>query len=63
MFNQKFNVSSVFLPDKPGNYKKTLRKSDDLINLVDILPTIIESTGNKIPKNFYKQLQYLFFEI
>ena len=25
--------------------------SNDLINLVDILPTIIESTGNKIPKN------------
>ena len=26
-------------------------KNIDLINLVDILPTIIESTGNKIPKN------------
>lgn len=34
MFNQKFNVSSVFLPDQPGNYKKTLRKNDDLINLL-----------------------------
>ena len=30
---------------KPGT------TSNDLINLVDILPTIIESTGNKIPKN------------
>lgn len=30
---------------KPGS------KNSDLINLVDILPTIIEATGNKIPKN------------
>jgi UDP-glucose 4-epimerase len=34
MFNQKFNVSSINLPDQPGNYKKTLRKNDDLINLL-----------------------------
>ncbi len=38
MFNQRFNVSSINLPDQPGNYKKTLRKNDDLINLLGWSP-------------------------
>ena len=38
MFNKKFNVSSINIPDQPGNYKKTLRKNDDLLNLLGWKP-------------------------
>lgn len=34
MFKNKFDVDSYYIPDQPGNYKKTLRKNDDLINLL-----------------------------
>ena len=35
---RKFNVSSINIPDQPGNYKKTLRKNDDLLNLLGWKP-------------------------
>ena len=38
MFNNRFNVSSINIPDQPGNYKKTLRKNDDLLNLLGWKP-------------------------
>ncbi len=31
MFNKRFNVKSINIPDQPGNYKKTLRENDDLL--------------------------------
>ena len=31
MFKLKFGAKSVFIPDQPGNYKKTLRKNDNLL--------------------------------
>ena len=31
MFKNKFNVSSVNIPDQPGNYRKTLRINDDML--------------------------------
>jgi len=38
MFNKRFNVSSVFINDQPGNYRETLRTNDDLINLLNWHP-------------------------
>ncbi len=38
MFRIRFNAKSVFIPDQPGNYKKTLRKNDNLINLLNWKP-------------------------
>jgi len=38
MFKNKFDVKSVNIPDQPGNYKKTLRKNDDLLNLLGWKP-------------------------
>ena len=32
MFRDKFGVSSVYIPDQPGNYRKTLRENDDSLN-------------------------------
>lgn len=29
MFKQRFNVEAVYLPDQPGNYRKTLRENND----------------------------------
>ncbi len=34
MFKNKFDVSSINIPDQPGNYKRTLRKNDDLLDLL-----------------------------
>ncbi len=39
MFRSRFNAKSILIPDQPGNYKRTLRKNDDLINLLDWKPT------------------------
>ena len=31
-FKEKFpNIESVYLPDQPGNYRKTLRENDDML--------------------------------
>ena len=38
MFKQKYNTSSVTIPDQRGNYRETLRVNDDLINLLDWKP-------------------------
>lgn len=38
MFKKRFDVNSTNIPDQPGNYKKTLRKNDDLINLLGWKP-------------------------
>ena len=38
LFNKKFNVSSINLPDQPGNYRKTLRENDDTLKLLNWTP-------------------------
>ncbi len=38
MFDKKFNVRSVKIDDQPGNYRKTLRINDDMINKLDWSP-------------------------
>ena len=38
MFNKRFNVKSEFVPDQQGNYKKTLRKNDDMISQLNWKP-------------------------
>ncbi len=38
MFNKRFNVKSNFVPDQQGNYKKTLRKNDDMISQLNWKP-------------------------
>jgi Nucleoside-diphosphate-sugar epimerases len=35
MFKKKFDVTCTYIPDQPGNYKKTLRKNDDLLELLN----------------------------
>ena len=37
-FKKKFNVSSVNLPDQPGNYRQTLRENDDSLKLLNWTP-------------------------
>jgi UDP-glucose 4-epimerase len=32
MFRNKFGVDKVYIPDQPGNYRKTLRENNDCIN-------------------------------
>ena len=39
MFRSRFNAKSILIPVQPGNYKRTLRKNDNLINLLDWKPT------------------------
>ena len=38
MFNEKFNIKSMNIPDQKGNYRETLRVNDDLINLLNWQP-------------------------
>ena len=38
MFNKRFNVKSIIIPDQPGNYKKTLRENDDLLERLNWQP-------------------------
>jgi UDP-glucose 4-epimerase len=38
MFKQKYNTSSVSIPDQRGNYRETLRVNDDLINILNWKP-------------------------
>jgi len=38
MFNKRFNVKSEFVPDQQGNYKKTIRKNDDMISQLNWNP-------------------------
>tara|TARA_A200000113_G_C8867865_1_gene355414 strand:+ start:1650 stop:2510 length:861 start_codon:yes stop_codon:yes gene_type:complete len=38
MFKMRFNVNSTLIPDQPGNYKKTLRKNNNLLDLLNWNP-------------------------
>lgn len=38
MFRQKFDVNSIKIEDQPGNYRKTLRTNDDMINKLNWSP-------------------------
>jgi UDP-glucose 4-epimerase len=39
MFKEKFpHIESVYLPDQPGNYRKTLRENDDTLERLDWKP-------------------------
>jgi UDP-glucose 4-epimerase len=38
MFNEKFKIKSVSIPDQRGNYRETLRVNDDLIKLLNWKP-------------------------
>jgi len=38
IFNERFNVNCVNVPDQPGNYKKTLRENDDTLKLLNWSP-------------------------
>ena len=39
-FKEKFpNIESVYLPDQPGNYRKTLRENDDMLDKFGWKPT------------------------
>lgn len=38
MFENRFGVSSISIKDQPGNYKKTLRINDDMINRLNWFP-------------------------
>jgi len=38
MFNEKFDIESENIPDQRGNYRKTLRVNDDLVNLLGWQP-------------------------
>jgi len=37
-FKDKFDVTSISIPDQPGNYRQTLRENDDSIKLLDWKP-------------------------
>jgi UDP-glucose 4-epimerase len=39
MFEEKYNVSRIHLPDQPGNYRVTLREHDDTLTKLDWQPT------------------------
>ena len=37
-FKEKYNVKSIYIPDQPGNYRKTLRTNDDALKLLNWKP-------------------------
>ena len=39
LFKKRFNVTSVNVPDQPGNYRMTLRENDDALNELGWNPT------------------------
>jgi len=39
MFRLKFNVTSINIEDQPGNYRKTLRTNDDMLNKLNWSPS------------------------
>jgi UDP-glucose 4-epimerase len=39
MFEEKYNVSSIHIPDQRGNYRVTLREDDDTLDQLDWRPT------------------------
>ena len=38
MFSERFDVKAEYIPDQPGNYKKTLRRNDDLLKILNWSP-------------------------
>jgi UDP-glucose 4-epimerase len=38
LFNERFNVKCINIPDQPGNYRKTLRENDDTLKLLNWVP-------------------------
>jgi len=38
MFKDKFDVPHIYLPDQPGNYRKTLRENNDTLERLDWKP-------------------------
>ena len=38
LFNKRFDISSINIPDQPGNYRKTLRENDDTLKLLNWYP-------------------------
>ena len=38
MFKERFNAMSIYIDDQPGNYRKTLRINDDVLNQLDWKP-------------------------
>lgn len=38
MFKEKFGSESIYLPDQPGNYRKTLRENDDSLERLNWKP-------------------------
>ena len=38
-FKEKYNVSCIYTPDQPGNYRVTLREDDDTLNQLGWKPT------------------------
>ena len=40
MFKEKFGSESVYIPDQPGNYRKTLRENDDMLDRFGYIPKI-----------------------
>ena len=42
MFKKQFSVTSEFIPDQPGNYKKTIRENDDMLNLLNFLELVLQ---------------------
>ena len=39
IFNERFHIDCIYVPDQPGNYRKTLRENDDTINRLKWQPT------------------------
>jgi UDP-glucose 4-epimerase len=39
MFKDRFGVECVYIPDQPGNYRKTLRENDDSLNRLGWSPS------------------------
>jgi|TARA_B110000263_G_scaffold31276_1_gene23687 UDP-glucose 4-epimerase len=39
MFKKRFNVTPVSIEDQPGNYRKTLRTNDDMLNKLNWTPS------------------------
>ena len=39
IFEEKYNVSNIYIPDQPGNYRVTLREDDDTLNQLGWKPT------------------------
>lgn len=38
MFRKKFNSECIYIPDQPGNYRKTLRENDDTLKVLNWNP-------------------------